>query len=205
MTPMPQPRDGRQVTLDGGVQVITSPDRSMTTITDNGRVTTITVSPTGAITATVNGKPVALQPGAVSYAIERVASAASRQPPRVIREGVVRVNGRPLSQKELIAGSAMAGGAASFVALVTLYAVGRLLRRLVRRRPAPAPASVAPNVAPRMDRLEQAVEAIAVEMERVAESQRFSARLLAERLPAPSPDAPAVGARPAPERAFTPH
>jgi hypothetical protein len=37
----------------------------------------------------------------------------------------------------------------------------------------------------RLDRIEQAVDAIAIEVERMAESQRFTARLLAERLPTP--------------------
>ncbi len=35
----------------------------------------------------------------------------------------------------------------------------------------------------RLDRIEQAVDAIALEVERMSESQRFTARLLAERLP----------------------
>ena len=39
------------------------------------------------------------------------------------------------------------------------------------------------DLAPRLERLEQAVEGVALEMERVAEAQRFSARLLSERLP----------------------
>ncbi|MCC6930841.1 MAG: hypothetical protein IT359_17760 [Gemmatimonadaceae bacterium] len=35
----------------------------------------------------------------------------------------------------------------------------------------------------RLQRLEQAIDAIAVEMERMSESQRFTAKVLAERLP----------------------
>jgi hypothetical protein len=42
-----------------------------------------------------------------------------------------------------------------------------------------------PGVESRLDRIEQAVDAIAIEVERMAESQRFTARLLAERLPTP--------------------
>lgn len=42
-----------------------------------------------------------------------------------------------------------------------------------------------PGVDDRLDRIEQAVDAIAIEVERMAESQRFTARLLAERLPTP--------------------
>ena len=42
-----------------------------------------------------------------------------------------------------------------------------------------------PGVDERLYRIEQAVDAMAVEIERMAESQRFTARLLTERLPTP--------------------
>ena len=42
---------------------------------------------------------------------------------------------------------------------------------------------VNPNVEHRLERIELAVDAIAVEVERMAESQRFTTRLLSERLP----------------------
>jgi hypothetical protein len=45
----------------------------------------------------------------------------------------------------------------------------------------------------RLERIEQAVDAIAVEMERVSEGQRFTTKLLADRVsPAPAPAAPAA-------------
>jgi hypothetical protein len=61
-------------------------------------------------------------------------------------------------------------------------------------------ASGAPQVndlLPRLDRIEQAVEGVAIEVERVSEAQRFSARLLSERLPEVLPrlDAAAEAAR----------
>ncbi len=59
-------------------------------------------------------------------------------------------------------------------------------RRLWRRTVAPSAPPFDDKIAPRLDRLEQAVDAIAIEMERVSESQRFVAKVLAER-PAPSP------------------
>ncbi len=40
-----------------------------------------------------------------------------------------------------------------------------------------------PDTESRLQRLEQAVDAIAVEVERMSESQRLSARIIAERLP----------------------
>ena len=42
-----------------------------------------------------------------------------------------------------------------------------------------------PTVDDRLYRIEQTVDAMALEIERMAESQRFTARLLSERLPTP--------------------
>jgi hypothetical protein len=51
------------------------------------------------------------------------------------------------------------------------------------------------DVGPRLERIEQAVESVAVEMERVSEAQRFSARLLSERLPEALPQLDAAAAQ----------
>ncbi|MDF1502799.1 hypothetical protein [Roseisolibacter sp. H3M3-2] len=82
--------------------------------------------------------------------------------------------------------------------LAAMVVLGPLMRAWARRldkRGAPAP--VPHDVAQRLDRIEQAVESVAVEMERVSEAQRFSARLLSERLPdaLPAIDAAAQRAR----------
>jgi hypothetical protein len=60
-------------------------------------------------------------------------------------------------------------------------AAARLMWRRARH-PAVPPAAAAPSWdnSPRLDRLEQAVDAIAVELERVSEGQRYVTRLLAE-------------------------
>lgn len=42
------------------------------------------------------------------------------------------------------------------------------------------------EIAHRLDRMEQAIDAIAVEVERIAEGQRFTTRLLSERADAPA-------------------
>jgi hypothetical protein len=52
-------------------------------------------------------------------------------------------------------------------------------RRIWRGKPSAS--SQTDTVAPRLDRLEQAVDAIAIEIERVAEGQRFVTKVLAER------------------------
>lgn len=61
--------------------------------------------------------------------------------------------------------------------------------------------SAAMAIEARLERLENAIESVAVEMERVGEGQRFTARLLAER--GNRSEAP-IAARP-PERVSTPH
>ncbi|HVX39102.1 MAG TPA: hypothetical protein VHB25_05945 [Gemmatimonadaceae bacterium] len=44
---------------------------------------------------------------------------------------------------------------------------------------------IPPDVAARLERMEQAIDSIAVEVERISEGQRFTTRLLAERGTAP--------------------
>ena len=68
---------------------------------------------------------------------------------------------------------------------ITLIVIGFPLARAAARRMdrKTQGGGVPADVGMRLDRIEQAVEAVAVEMERVSEAQRFSARLLSERLP----------------------
>jgi hypothetical protein len=71
------------------------------------------------------------------------------------------------------------GFTAGVVVIASLFAVVFAWRRFKRRR---ATAPVTPTVASdqRLDRLEHAIEAIAIEIERVSEGQRFVTKLLAE-------------------------
>jgi hypothetical protein len=64
-----------------------------------------------------------------------------------------------------------------------------MARRIDKRAAGPTPA---PDMDARLQRIEHAVDAIAVEVERVSEGQRFATRLLSERGDA---DAPVVPAR----------
>jgi hypothetical protein len=67
-----------------------------------------------------------------------------------------------------------------FVLVITIPIVVAVTRRLWRR----APVRQVPVVDDeRFARLEQAVEAVAIEVERIGESQRFQARLAAEKQP----------------------
>ena len=67
--------------------------------------------------------------------------------------------------------------------MIPVTAIGvPIARALARRidRGAPAP-SVPADVSSRLERMEQAIDAIAVEVERIAEGQRFTTRLLTDR------------------------
>lgn len=71
----------------------------------------------------------------------------------------------------------------SFFVTVAAIALGiPIIRAITRRweRGAQLPPASSPEVIARLERIEQAVEAVAVEVERIAEAQRFSAKLMAE-------------------------
>lgn len=65
-------------------------------------------------------------------------------------------------------------------AALILTPLMRAFGRIIERRSAP-PARIAPEIQSQLVRMEQAIDAIAVEVERVAEGQRFATRLLSER------------------------
>ena len=72
--------------------------------------------------------------------------------------------------------------------LCATFIIVPILSYTIRRRERKlqtAPAVADPQIAQRLDRIEQAIEAIAIEVERSAEAQRYSARLLTERMPEP--------------------
>jgi hypothetical protein len=69
-----------------------------------------------------------------------------------------------------------------FFAMVATIAVGApLARAYARRMERESSAKIAPEVTSRLERIEQAVDAIAIEVERISEGQRFTTKLLTER------------------------
>ena len=56
-----------------------------------------------------------------------------------------------------------------------------IVRAIAKRMERGGPPSVSSDVTARLERIEQAVEAIAIEVERISEGQRFAAKLLAGR------------------------
>ena len=90
----------------------------------------------------------------------------------------------------------IAGEEVAIVAIVFVAAGSILIpiaRALAKRIEAQAGdhKSVSPDVTQRLERIERAVDAIAVEVERVSEGQRFVTQLMSER-----PKPPSIGAGP---------
>ncbi|HEX7121571.1 MAG TPA: hypothetical protein VF178_04305 [Gemmatimonadaceae bacterium] len=85
----------------------------------------------------------------------------------------------------------------AFLVTVAFIAVGiplvRALGRRFDRRPVPGVA----ELGPRLDRIEQAVEAVAIEVERISENQRYTTKVIAELrgLPSPPPQGWPAGAQ----------
>ena len=61
------------------------------------------------------------------------------------------------------------------------YPIARALARRIEAKPTTA---IPSDVSARLERMEQAIDSIAIEVERISEGQRFTTKLLAERVPA---------------------
>ncbi|HEX5409157.1 MAG TPA: hypothetical protein VFW89_05240 [Gemmatimonadaceae bacterium] len=83
--------------------------------------------------------------------------------------------------------------------MTALLTIARLISRHMEFRRHPAQNTTA--LEERLARIEQVVEATAIEVERISEGQRFTTKLLSERQPVPL----AHGAIRAPEQIITPH
>jgi hypothetical protein len=93
--------------------------------------------------------------------------------------------------------AAMVIGMPSLV--VVVWMLLRHREKMMRRETLPQPSAAA--IETRLDRLEDAIDGIALEMERLGVGQRFTAKLLAER---GRGDGVPMASRP-PERVNTPH
>jgi hypothetical protein len=70
-----------------------------------------------------------------------------------------------------------------FILFVLFPIAASVSRGLWKRGSLPRAAAVSPETAQRLDRIEQAIEAVAIEVERISEGQRFVTRLLSEATP----------------------
>jgi hypothetical protein len=71
----------------------------------------------------------------------------------------------------------------SFFGMISIVAVGMPLARAYARRMESGAGrpTIPSDVAARLERMEQAIDSIAVEIERISEGQRFTTKLLADR------------------------
>jgi len=69
------------------------------------------------------------------------------------------------------------------VAMVVGYPIARAIGRVIQRR-GEAGLVKAADVAPQLRQLQASVDTMAIEIERISEAQRFTAKLLADRAPA---------------------
>jgi hypothetical protein len=83
-------------------------------------------------------------------------------------------------------------GVAFFVTVIVVLVGIPFVRALARKWERQAAAGVPPEVERRLERIEQAVETIAVEVERIGEGQRFTNRVVAELRGLPAGDAAAA-------------
>jgi hypothetical protein len=72
---------------------------------------------------------------------------------------------------------------AGLIGLIMAFPIGRAIGRWIDRRNVAVP--VPEDVSRRLAAIEQAVDAVAIEMERMSEANRFTTKLLTERVSAP--------------------
>jgi hypothetical protein len=82
--------------------------------------------------------------------------------------------------------------------LAVLMPISIAFARRIWRRTTAVPKQADDTIAPRLDRLENAVDAIAIEIERISEGQRFVTKVMTERprthnAPAEQAEASAIG------------
>lgn len=100
-----------------------------------------------------------------------VAGAGTGEPPRRIEFGDIPPNVKDVSLAFIVC----------FSAAIVISSLAKLIGVIVSRRSANAPARLAPEVEQHLARIENAIDAMAIEIERVSEGQRYAAKLLAER------------------------
>jgi hypothetical protein len=96
---------------------------------------------------------------------------------------------RPFDPENVIPPQAVDISIAFFVAMVFVIVGLPIARAFARRMDRRSEGVSAGEITPRLDRIEQAVEAIAIEVERVSEGQRYTTKAIAELRGLPSSNA----------------
>jgi len=72
------------------------------------------------------------------------------------------------------------GGMFMIVAIVLGFPIVRMMTKRIEKQSV-APPQIPADVTARLERIEQSIDAVALEVERIAEGQRFTTKLLSER------------------------
>jgi hypothetical protein len=72
------------------------------------------------------------------------------------------------------------GGMFMVVAIVLGFPIVRMMTKRIEKQSV-APPQIPADVTARLERIEQSIDAVALEVERIAEGQRFTTKLLSER------------------------
>jgi len=128
---------------------------------------------------------------------ERAMRDAQREIARAAREGQPGMQFPPFQSGPQIPEGAVIISVAFFVMCAVIaigFPIARAIARRMDKRGGTAAGADAETRA-RLERIEQAVDAIAIEVERVSEGQRFTTKMLGEIRSLPQPDAGAVAER----------
>jgi hypothetical protein len=122
---------------------------------------------------------------------EKVQEAIDRARAKIdaARENSTPVVGQPqLLPRDMIPPQAVDISLAFFFMIGTIV-IGLPIARALGRRMDRRSQAATPEVTTRLDRIEQAIEAVAIEVERVSEGQRFTTKVMSEMrgLPSPAP------------------
>jgi hypothetical protein len=145
------------------------------TIQTPGGTTVIATDPkTGVVTINNNGHITRIDPRAIAAQAQGAAASAfsAATPPMPPMPPVD--TGIPDSVVKLVV---------IILCILAVTIIGLPISRAMGRRMDRKAEPTDPEVVRRLDRIEQAIETMAVEVERVSEAQRYSAKLLTERLP----------------------
>ena len=113
--------------------------------------------------------------------------------------GIVAVTAPPIGGFRGLSSDQVTGISIVFVILVLFPMSIAMARLLWKRATAPVRPALAGDASQRLERLEQAMDAVAVEMERVSEGQRFMTKLLTDPKPESIPLAAIEAGRPVPD------
>jgi hypothetical protein len=140
----------------------------------------ISVSTDGATRAALELKRVPLENQIAQTEIDLASARAQLTARQTTQIGVPIRNFPPMNQRRGPDPDLIVGLAFAFIFAV-MMPISIAIARRIWRGVKPVAAARTEDVTPRFDRLEQAVDAIAIEVERISEGQRFVTRVLTER------------------------